>query len=111
MVHFLYIVTVNSLLVQILVNFEVKELNSEAIAYAEIKLPEGVSFYSKKFPEYSRKRVIRLNWEYAVQDDRVSFVMRGSEVGKKVIDVTFFGYDQNIISKKKIRVLFKENIS
>jgi hypothetical protein len=43
----------------ILIRVEVEELRGSVIAYAEVELPDDVTFYSEKYPELHEEREIR----------------------------------------------------
>lgn len=93
----------------LLVNVEVSELKDAQIAYAEIELPAGVSFFSKRFPELSGQRVLVMNWQIAVQNSHLPFVVQGGQAGKRVIVVTFYDSDRQVIARKEVKVRFENH--
>jgi hypothetical protein len=92
------------------VRVEIKDLESELLAGAEISLPEGVSFYSEAFPELKEKRTLELAWEKG-QKPFIPFVIQGDQTGIKEIKVKFLDSNRSVIAEKILKVRFMEKNS
>lgn len=90
----------------VMVKVELKQASDIEVAFAEIELPEGVFFYSAKFPELKDKRSIRVAWS-ALKANELPLVVSSNHTGKKTIQINLKGQDENKVGEKKIQILFK----
>jgi hypothetical protein len=108
---FVYDFTSANIGVPLAVKIEVNELKNSQIAFAEIVLPDGVMFYSQKFPEFREKRSLTLDWEIAVKNGHLPFVIEGGSAGRKVIVVRFFDLENKLIAEKSLKISFEKHES
>ena len=85
------------------VKIEVSPNYKEQIEYARIELPNGVSFYSNRYPELSEKRSLELAWQGS---EDFPFVIKSSLVGTQKVKVKFFGKDSKIIFERELNIRF-----
>ncbi len=89
----------------ILVSVEVKQVNTLHAELAEISLPDGVFFYSKKYPELKEKRTLTVSAE-AFANGSLPLVIKSENTGKKSIKVQFKDNNNQIIGEKVIQIKF-----
>ncbi len=89
---------------------DLKEARSSKIAYALVELPDGVQFYSKKFPEVGNKKSLKFNLAKKIDKfDYYSIVVHSNSVGLKKIKVHFFDSESKLISVRDMDVQFMTN--
>ncbi|HLE10358.1 MAG: hypothetical protein A2504_04325 [Bdellovibrionales bacterium RIFOXYD12_FULL_39_22] len=93
------------------VKVEIGELKKANVAYAEIVLPDGVVFYSKKFPELNKESSLVLDWEVAVRNGHLPFIIEGIGEGNKVIVLKFYDLSNRLIAEKTLKVSFDKKRS
>jgi hypothetical protein len=87
---------------------ELKAMNSD-IVVAEVELPEGVFFESKKYPKLALERSLRLNMALDTKQPYLPVMIRGEHAGVKTIQVKFLDKDRKVVSVKKVPIEFKDN--
>ena len=91
----------------ILVKIEIKEIKSQ-IAFAQIELPEGVSFYSKSYPEISRDRTLLLAIDDSFVTGHIPIVIKSSEAGSKKLKINFLDANKRSIEERFIKINFRD---
>lgn len=91
----------------ILIRVEVEELRGSAVAYAEIELPDGVTFYSEKYPELKKARAIRLAWLDGYEADTLPIVVQASMPGLKPVKFRFLDRDGALLEERTLRIDFR----
>lgn len=90
------------------VRIEMAELDPRKIAQAEIILPEGVHFFSEKYPEIREKRQLSLQWNGQFEQAHFPFVITGKRDGTKKVKVRFYGEDRKLIMEKDLNIRFRQ---
>lgn len=89
-----------------LVQVEVSDFRSEGVAYAEVVLPDGVVFYSKKYPNLVTQRKLKVQWQETLAN--LPFVIRGDETGKHYIKVRFFDTSGAVVAEREVGIEFEQ---
>jgi hypothetical protein len=87
-----------------LVKVELKDLD-RGTNFASIELPEGVYFYSEKFPEVRNERKLEFAFQ-SIKSTQLPFVIHSDSKGEKEITLTFFDKEKKIITHKTIHIRF-----
>jgi hypothetical protein len=90
------------------VRIEVKELQRFQIAEVEMDLPSGVSFYSEKNPSLNGKSSVVVTWNKEWEKRSFPFVIRSTELGKKVVKVRFRNNEGVVVLEKELVLRFRE---
>jgi len=91
----------------ILVRVEVAELRGSAIAYAEIELPDDVTFYSEKYPNLHEERALRLAWLERYEKDALPIVVRSSTPGLKRVKLRFLDQNETVLEERQLEIDFQ----
>ena len=91
----------------ILIRVEVEELRGSAIAYAEVELPDDVTFYSEKYPELTEEREIRLAWLDRYEKDSLPIVVRASTPGLKRVKLRFLDQNETVLEERQLEIDFR----
>jgi hypothetical protein len=91
----------------VLIRVEVEELRGSAISYAEIELPDGVIFYSERYPELAGEREIRLAWFDRYEEDSLPIVVRASKPGLKRVKLRFLDQDETVLEERQLEIDFR----
>lgn len=91
----------------ILIRVEVEELQESAIAYAEVELPDDVTFYSEKYPELTEEREIRLAWLERYEKDSLPIVVRASTPGLKRVKLRFLDQNETVLEERQLEIDFR----
>lgn len=87
---------------------QLREMDSE-IVLAQVDLPEGVFFESKKYPQLSLERSLRLNVALDTKQAYLPVLIRSEHKGVKTIQVKFLDKDQKVVSVKMVPIEFEDN--
>jgi hypothetical protein len=93
----------------VLVKIEIKEIGSLDIAYAEIDLPDGVTFYSVRHPEINSQQNITIAWTPQTETSKLPFIINAKTAGKKAIKIKFFDDNNNLVKEKSLNINFRAN--
>lgn len=93
----------------VLVKVEVKQIKDLKVAYAEIELPEGVAFYSDRYPEMNSQRILTLGWSPSPAKSHLPFIIQSSTPGTKTIRVKFFDESRTLVIEKSLKISFKSS--
>lgn len=88
------------------VRLEVKEISHEEVAQIEIQLPEGVAFYSEKYPELKTQRTLAMNWT-PNGTDSLPFIIQADRAGVMAVKVRFYNGAHQVIQEKEIHIRFE----
>lgn len=91
------------------VKIQMAEFQEYNIVEAEIELPEGVSFYSKSYPELKEKRSLRIAWDAQTEQSVLPFVIQGAASGQKLVKVRFFDSNNQAVSERELNIRFQES--
>jgi len=91
-----------------LVSVEVQPLESSQIAFAEIDLPEGVTFFSKAHPELAGQRNLTIPWSPETGKSRFPFAIRGDNTGIQTVYVRFRDNQGTLLVEKALNIRFSE---
>ena len=84
----------------------VETLKNFEIAQARILLPEGVEFSSQDFPEIRERRSLTLQWKKEFSGDVLPVLVRGTSAGERTVIVQFLDANQEIVSERRISIVF-----
>ncbi len=88
----------------LLVKVSISDIKDYNVAYAEVELPEKVTFYSKTNLDVMGARSLTLFNEPSDKD--LPFVIRSEEKGVKEVKVTLYDDSDQVILEKKINIKF-----
>ncbi len=88
------------------VKVEMAELDSLPLASVQILLPEGVSFFSREYPELQDKNSLELDLDHEWMSETLPFVISSSTTGLKRILIRFFDSEQNLVSERSVNIDF-----
>jgi len=88
------------------IKIEMKNISQEAVHLAEIKLPDGVTFYSKRYPDMIKLRNLQLVLEGAFRQSELPFVVQSDRAGIKEVEIRFYNKDKVLIASETIEVHF-----
>ena len=91
----------------IVIRVEVEELRGSAIAYAEVELPDDVTFYSEKYPDLHRERELRLAWLDRYEKDALPIVVRSSTPGLKRVELRFLDQNGTVLEERQLEIDFQ----
>ena len=91
----------------VLIRFEVKELPGSDIAYAEVELPDDVTFYSKRYPALEEAREIRLAWTDRYEKEALPIVVQASRPGLKRIKLRFLDRNDALLEERELKIDFR----
>jgi hypothetical protein len=91
----------------IVIRVEVEELRGSAVAYAEVELPDDVTFYSEKYPELTEEREIRLAWLGRYEEDSLPIVVRASTPGLKRVKLRFLDQNETVLEERELEIDFR----
>jgi hypothetical protein len=91
----------------VLVKVELQNLNVTTVAYAEIELPEGVHFYSGKYPEMNGKRSLTLAWDSSFDQGKLPFVVKSDEAGSRKIHIFLKDGNNRVVGEKFVQIRFR----
>jgi hypothetical protein len=83
----------------------VKTLSSE-IALAQIDLPEGVRFYSRRHPELQDQRQLTVAWESLKGKSHLPFVVKADTAGIRTVRVSFYDRNHVVVTTKTLKINF-----
>lgn len=83
---------------------------SEQVAYVEVTLPNGVEFYSKRFPELASQRMLTLPKPQGAGES-LPIVVLSNQAGIKDVTVKFLGSDKQILAVRKLKIKFTDTRS
>ena len=89
---------------------EVAELRGSAIAYAEIELPDDVTFYSEKYPDLHEERGLRLAWLERYEKDALPIVVRSSTPGLKRVELRFLDQNGTVLEERQLEIDFRASL-
>lgn len=94
------------------VSVEVQSLESSPIAFAEIDLPEGVSFFSKAHPELAGQRNLMIPWspEPGKALARFPFAIRGEKTGEQLLHVRFRDSSGALVTERALHIKFNAGV-
>ena len=91
----------------VLIRVAVEELRGDAIAFAEIELPDDVTFYSEKYPELIEEREIRVTWLDQYEKDALPIVVRASTPGLKRVKLRFLDQNEAVLEERQLEIDFR----
>lgn len=89
----------------VMVKVELKKMSELQVEFAEIELPEGVYFYSSKFPEIRSQRKVRVAANVILSDE-LPLVIKSEVKGKQTIKVQFLNQSGSKVGEKSILIKF-----
>lgn len=89
------------------VRVDMKDLGGKNIARATVELPEGVQFFSKKFPEIAAKTSLDL--PVAAAPHALPIVIQADEAGMKSVKVRFFNEENRFVAERVLKIQFKRS--
>lgn len=89
------------------IKIPVEKLDMSIVNKAEIKLPEGVEFFSQQYPEmkYLNEIVLEKNL-LKTQSGDLPIIIKGIKKGTKVINVNYFNSESVLVDSKNIAIKF-----
>jgi hypothetical protein len=88
------------------VRVTVEQAPDQMVAFAQVDLPEGVYFYSKRYPGLREQRRMRLPAELFSKQKELPFVVMAENSGKKTVRVSFFDSNDNFLYDKRFNINF-----
>ncbi len=95
------------LLIRVEIPTEQDLSKSEATFFAMVELPEGMEFYSGRFPEIRNQRSLRVDLASLSEKD-FPVLVKGTSLGKREVTVRFFDQSQRQIAVQKVKLWFQE---
>lgn len=92
--------------VPIAVRFEIEELKSQQVAFAEVELPEAVAFYSETRPELREQRRLVLSLAQNTELKQLPFVIESKVRGVKEIRVKLFNDRNVLVGERTVKIKF-----
>jgi hypothetical protein len=90
----------------LVVRVEFQKFDRERIAFAEIDLPPGVFFYSKKNPGLREKRTLMIAWDKSNPKPYFPFAIEGKDTGSRVVYVRFLDENYGVVGERKLDIRF-----
>jgi hypothetical protein len=90
------------------VKVEMHELKMAEVAQVEIELPEGVQFFSLKYPDLQSHRKLSLAWNPTLDSASLPFVIQSSLVGKRAVKVRFLNGKNELVTERTLEIEFVE---
>ncbi len=91
---------------KVLIRVEVEKLQGTGVKFAEVDLPDGVHFYSEKYPELKDLRSVTLAWNENMDMSRLPVVIQASEAGAKKIRIRFLNNDHALLKEQQVMIKF-----
>jgi len=88
------------------VRIELEPFRKEGIRFAQIELPEGVTFYSEKYRDLENTRELKVAFAWNQNYANLPFVIRSSLRGSKKIRVRFLDESHHTVLEKMINLKF-----
>lgn len=87
---------------------KVQDLQSYAVAKAEIELPDGVFFHSESFPAIREKRSLQLAWNQSAKRPFLPFVLEANTAGEKVVRMRFRDQAGKVLLERQVHIVFRK---
>jgi hypothetical protein len=92
-----------------LVEVSLRQVEAGELARVEVRLPDGVTFVSEKYPEINGQNAVSVPVVAGQTLDSFPFIVRASESGTKNIKVRVFDKNGNIAEEKVLKIRFQKS--
>jgi len=92
-----------------LIRLDLRALDTNDIAYAEIHLDnENIHFASTQFAEVQSLKTLSIAWEQLLDKQYLPIVVQGSRSGHSLVRVEFYDHNRKLMTTKQMTLIFGE---
>ncbi len=89
------------------ITVQMEALPEAQIASVEISLPDGVKFYSNKYPELMEKQKLELAFDEDLKKAQLPFFIKADKSGHREVKVRFLDSNHNLVAERSYNFDFK----